>query len=146
MDLIYNKKVRYNYTIVEKFEAGIELFGTEVKSCRMKKISIEEGYISFENGEAFLKQVNIARYEMGNRNNHDPVRKRRLLLHKKEIRQLQGAVEAKGMTVVPTGMYLKKGLIKVGIALCKGKDTHDKRDTIKARQDDIKIQRIMKNR
>ena len=146
MDLIYNKKVHFEYQIIEKYEAGIELFGTEVKSCRLKKLSIAEGYISLEGGEAYLKQVNIAQYEQGNRNNHDPVRKRRLLLHKREIRKLKVAVEAKGMTVVPLSVYLKNGLIKVGIALCKGKDTHDKRQTIKSRQDDIKIQRIMKNR
>lgn len=143
-DLVTNRKARFNYHIIEKYEAGIELRGTEVKSCRANQISIQEGYITIEGGEAFLVGVHIAPYEQGNRENHEPLRRRRLLLHKKEIRKLKISIDAKGMTLVPLNFYLKKGKIKVGLGLGKGKDVSDKRNTSKERQDQIDIKRSMK--
>lgn len=143
-DLANNRKARFNYHILEKIEAGISLVGTEVKSCRDHQVSIAEGFIDIHNGEAFLVGVHIATYEQGNRNNHEPMRRRKLLLHKKEITKLKVAVDAKGMSIVPLNMYLKQGKIKVGIGLAKGKDANDKRDTVKARQDNIDISRAMK--
>ena len=142
MSLANNKKARFNYHVVEKYEAGISLQGTEVKSCRDHKISLQEGFAAVEDGEIFLYNVHIAEYDKGNRNNHAPTRKRKLLLHKREIRKIQVGIEAKGMTLVPLSFYLKRGKIKVELGLCKGKNVVDKRETIKKRQDDIKINRI----
>jgi SsrA-binding protein len=143
MDLVNNRKARHDYHIVEKFEAGIALQGTEVKSCRARQISLQEGFISVENGEAWLLNTHIAQYEQGNRNNHSPLRKRKLLLHKKEIIKMAKAVDQKGMTLVPLSLYLKRGKVKVKIGLCKGKDSKDKRNTIKKREENIRINRMV---
>jgi SsrA-binding protein len=142
MNLAENRKARHEYHILESYEAGIELKGTEVKSCRKRQISLPEGFIELDKGEAWLRNVHIAPYEQGNQFNHEPMRKRRLLLHKKEILKLVRSVETKGMTVIPLSIYLKKGRVKISIGLCKGKDQSDKRDTIKKREEDIKIKRL----
>jgi SsrA-binding protein len=142
MEIAKNRKARFNYEVIETFEAGIELQGTEVKSCRNKSISISEGFVSFEKGEAWLRETHISTYEQGNRNNHEPKRKRRLLLHKREIRKLIKEIEHKGLAVIPLGVYLKRGKIKISIGLCRGKNVADKRDTMKKRDNDRALQRL----
>ena len=142
MDLVTNRKARHDYHIVESLEAGIVLQGTEVKSCRNRQISLQEGFISIDDGELFLQNTHIAQYEQGNRFNHDPLRKRKLLVHKKELIRLKKQVDQKGMTLIPLSLYLKKGKVKVQIGLCRGKDKADKRETIKKREENIKIQRL----
>ncbi|MBI5839612.1 MAG: SsrA-binding protein SmpB [Chloroflexi bacterium] len=131
-----NRKASFEYFLMEKFEAGLALTGTEIKSIRAGQMSIAEAYVDIENGEqAWLIESHIAPYEQGNRFNHDPKRKRRLLLHKKEIRELWNNVRQKGMTVVPTRVYLKDGRAKIEIALAKGKKAYDKRATIAKRDE-----------
>ncbi|GAB4445758.1 MAG: SsrA-binding protein SmpB [Anaerolineales bacterium] len=131
-----NRKAGFEYFLLDKFEAGIALQGSEIKSVRAGQISIQESYVEIENGEqAFLVEAHIAPYEQANRFNHDPRRKRRLLLHKKEIRKLWDQVRMKGMTIVPTRVYLKNGRAKVEIALAKGKKAYDKRATIAKRDE-----------
>ena len=133
-----NKKAYHDYFIEEKYEAGLELFGTEVKSLRMGKCSIKEAYIDIKNGEAFVRGMNISPYEKGNIFNRDPVRVRRLLLHKQEIRKLDAASEQQGYTIVPLQVYFKNGRAKIEIGLGKGKKLYDKRAT-KAKKDEQRI-------
>ncbi|MEO0119080.1 MAG: SsrA-binding protein SmpB [candidate division WOR-3 bacterium] len=129
-----NRKAIHNYFIEEKYEAGIELKGSEVKSIREGKISIEEGYCTIENGEMFLKDVHIAPYEKGSVFNPDPKRKRKLLLHKNEIKRLVGKVERRGYTLIPLKVYFNdKGKCKIEIALAKGKKVVDKRKELRER-------------
>lgn len=129
-----NRKAGFEYFLLERFEAGMALQGSEIKSIRAGQISIVESYVDIENGRnAFLVEAHIAPYEQANRFNHDPKRKRRLLLHKKQIRELWDAVRLKGMTIVPTRVYLKDGRAKVEIALARGKKLYDKRETIAKR-------------
>ena len=131
-----NRKAGFEYFLLERFEAGLALTGTEIKSIRAGHMSIAEAYVDVENGEeAWLIESHIAPYEQGNRFNHDPKRKRRLLLHKKEIRELWNNVKLKGMTIVPTRVYLKDGRAKIEIALAKGKKAYDKRATIAKRDE-----------
>src|SRR5512134_1787305 len=131
-----NRKASFEYFLLEKFEAGLALQGSEIKSIRAGQISIQESFVDIENGEqAWLVEAHIAPYEMGNRFNHDPKRKRRLLLHKKEIRELWNGVRQKGMTIVPTRVYLKEGRAKIEIALAKGKKAYDKRAAIAKRDE-----------
>ena len=131
-----NRKAGFEYFLLERFEAGLALTGTEIKSIRAGQMSIAEAYVDVENGEeAWLIESHIAPYEQGNRFNHDPKRKRRLLLHKKEIRELWNNVRQKGMTIVPTRVYLKDGRAKIEIALAKGKKAYDKRATIAKRDE-----------
>ncbi|NET08303.1 MAG: SsrA-binding protein SmpB [Symploca sp. SIO2B6] len=140
-----NRQARFRYEILETYEAGVELKGTEVKSIRQGKVNLRDGYALIRNGEAWLLNVHISPYESsGNFFNHDPRRTRRLLLHKKEIRKLIGKVEQEGLTLVPLKMYMKRGFVKVAIALAKGKKIHDKRETIKQRQDKREMARAMK--
>lgn len=146
MDLVTNRKARHDFHVVECFEAGIALQGTEVKSCRARQISLQEGFIAIENGEVWLQNVHIAPYEQGNQFNHPPLRKRKLLLHKKEITRMAKQIDQKGMTLIPLSIYLKKGKVKVQVGVCKGKDRADKRDTIKKREENIKIHRIKNTR
>ncbi len=141
-----NRKARYLYEILETYEAGIQLTGTEVKSIREGKVNLQDGYALIRNGEAWLINVHISPYSgIGQYFNHDPRRTRKLLLHRQEIRKLIGKVEQQGLTLVPLRMYLKRGLVKVNIALGKGKKLHDKREDLKRRQDQRDIQRAMKN-
>ncbi len=129
-----NRRARYDYAIDDKFEAGIALTGTEVKSLRFGEGSIAESYADVEDGEIWLINANIPEFSHGNRHNHDPRRRRKLLLHGNEINKLRAAVERKGMTLVPLSIYFNsKGRAKVELALAKGKKQHDKRATEKAR-------------
>jgi SsrA-binding protein len=131
-----NRKASFEYFLLEKFEAGLVLQGSEIKSIRAGQISIQEAYVDVENGEqAWLVEAHIAPYAQANRFNHDPKRKRKLLLHKKQIRELWNNVRIKGMTVVPTRVYLKDGRAKIEIALAKGKKAYDKRATIAKRDE-----------
>lgn len=131
-----NRKASFEYFLLEKFEAGLVLQGSEIKSIRAGQMSIQESYVDIENGEqAWLVEAHIAPYEQANRNNHEPKRKRKLLLHKKQIRELWNNVRIKGMTVVPTRVYLKGGRAKIEIALAKGKKAYDKRATIAKRDE-----------
>ena len=133
-----NKKAYHDYFIEEKLEAGLELFGTEVKSLRMGKCSIKEAYIDIKNGEAFVRGMNISPYEKGNIFNRDPLRVRRLLLHKQEIRKLDAASEQQGYTIVPLQVYFKNGRVKIEVGLGKGKKLYDKR-AVKAKKDEQRI-------
>ncbi len=125
-----NKKAFHDYFIVESFEAGLSLAGTEVKSLRLGQCSIKEAYISIENGEVYIQKMHINPYEKGNIFNKDPLRKRKLLLHKYEINKLIGRTKEKGYTVVPIKVYFKDSLVKIEIALAKGKKLYDKRQDI----------------
>ena len=136
-----NRKARFLYEILETYEAGIQLMGTEVKSIREGKVNLQDGYALIRNGEAWLINVHISPYTTSSQYfNHDPRR-----LHRQEIRKLIGKVEQQGLTLVPLKMYLKRGLVKVSIGLGKGKKLHDKREDVKRRDDQRDIQRAMKN-
>lgn len=143
-----NRKASFEYTLIEKFEAGISLHGSEIKSIRAGQVSIQESYVDVENGqEAWLLEAHIAPYEQaGKFFNHEPRRKRRLLLHKKEIRELWNNVRIKGMTIVPLRVYLKDGRAKVEIAIAKGKKAYDKRETIAKRDEARDKERAMRVR
>ena len=125
-----NKKAWHDYFIEDKLEAGVELFGTEVKSIRAGKCNLKDSYVEIRNGEAFVQGMHISPYEQGNIFNKDPLRPKKLLMHKAEIRKLQGKIAEKGYTLVPVEVYLKGGLVKVQVALAKGKKLYDKRDDI----------------
>lgn len=125
-----NKKARYDYFIEESIEAGIALVGTEVKSLRMGKCSVKESFVRIEKGEVFIYNMHISPYEKGNIFNTDPLRVRKLLLHRYQIRKLEGQMAQKGYTIVPLEVYLKDGLVKVAIGLAKGKKLYDKRQDI----------------
>jgi len=128
-----NRKAKFEYFLIETFEAGIALQGSEIKSIRAGQVSLTEAYVQIDSQEAWLMGAHVSPYEQANRFNHDPLRPRRLLLHKKEIRQLWDSVRQKGMTIVPTRVYLKDGRAKVEIALARGKKSFDKRETIAKR-------------
>ena len=142
---IINRKARFNYTIIDEYECGIELKGTEIKSIRRGKVQLKDSYISFYNNEAYIKGMHISPYEFGNIFNHDETRDRKLLLHKKEIRKLYQDTRIKGYTVVPVRLYLSKGLAKLEIALAKGKNLHDKRESQKAKDAKREIEKALKN-
>ncbi|HWI65955.1 MAG TPA: SsrA-binding protein SmpB [Symbiobacteriaceae bacterium] len=141
-----NRKARHDYFIEETYEAGIALVGTEVKSCRLARVNLRDGYAAVEQGELFLENVHISPYEQGNRFNHEPLRKRRLLMHKGEILRLFGKIREKGYTLVPLRLYFKKGRVKVEIGLAKGKKSYDKRDDIAARDVEREMARAMRSR
>jgi SsrA-binding protein len=126
-----NRKAGFQYFLLDRFEAGLALMGSEIKSIRLGQISLAEAYVEVENGrQAWLLDAHVAPYVQANRFNHDPRRKRRLLLHKRQIRELWNAVRIKGMTIVPTRVYIKNGRAKVEIALARGKKSYDKRAVI----------------
>ncbi|MFN8386219.1 MAG: SsrA-binding protein SmpB [Anaerolineales bacterium] len=142
-----NRKASFEYFLLERFEAGLVLQGSEIKSIRAGQVSIQESYVDIENGEqAWLVESHIAPYEQANRFNHDPKRKRKLLLHKKQIRELWNNIRIKGMTVVPTRIYLKDGRAKIEIALAKGKKAYDKRATIAKRDEARSAERQLRVR
>ena len=141
-----NKKARHDYFILETIEAGIELFGTEVKSVRQGKVNLTDAYASINNSEVFIKGMNISPYEQGNIFNKDPIRERRLLLHKNQIRKLIGQIQQQGYSLIPLSVYLKGSLVKISIAVCKGKKLYDKRDDIAKRDSQRNIERVMKDR
>ena len=129
-----NRKAKYEYTFLEQFTAGIQLFGTEIKSIRNKDVSITEGYCTFKGTELFILNMHIAHYEQGTYNNHEPKRERKLLLNKQELKKLGGKLKDKGLTIIPTRLFISdNGLAKINIALAKGKKIYDKRDGIKNR-------------
>lgn len=141
-----NKQARYNYTILESLEAGIELKGTEVKSLRNAKASLQDSFARPERGEIFVYNMHIAPYEFGNIANPDPARARRLLLHKRQIRHLSGELAVKKLTLIPLKLYIKNGIIKMELALAKGKKLYDKRQAIRRREEDREIRKAMKDR
>ena len=128
-----NKKALFKYQVVEKLEAGIELVGTEVKSIKEGRFSFADSYALVENGELFLIALHVNVYPHGNIFNHEPDRKRKLLVHKQEIKRLRRYVDEKGLTLVPLKVYLKRGLVKCELGICRGKKLHDKRETIRKR-------------
>jgi len=140
-----NRKARHDYQVLDQLEAGIVLTGTEVKSCRARNLSLADSYAKAENGELWLVNAHIAPYEQGNRNNHEPRRPRKLLLHRREMRRLTQAIEAKGLTLVPLKVYLnERSLIKVELGLCRGRQQHDKRDQLKRQADERETQRAIR--
>ncbi len=143
--LAENKKAGFNYEILEGLEAGISLLGSEVKSAREGRISLKESFAEIKNGEVILLNCHISPYEAANRFNHEPLRPRKLLLHKQQIKRLTGKIKEKGLTLVPTKVYLnEKGKIKVEIALARGKRAYEKKETIKARDVEREIRAEMK--
>ncbi len=141
-----NPKAFHEYYIVERYEAGIELFGTEVKSIRSGNISLKEAWCSIQNGELYLKQMHISPYERGSFSNRDPLRPKRLLMHKKEIMTLLGKTQQAGLTLVPLSVYFKNSRVKVEIALAKGKKLHDKRASEAEKDAKRQMDRAMKER
>jgi SsrA-binding protein len=140
-----NRQARFLYDILETYQAGIELKGTEVKSIREGKVNLRDGYGLIRNGELWLINIHISPWgSASNYFNHDPLRTRKLLLHKEEIRKLVGKVEQKGLTLVPLKMYLKNGWVKIDLGLGKGKKLHDKREDMKRRDDKREIERAIK--
>ena len=140
-----NRKAFHDYVVKERFEAGIALTGTEVKSCRANGVSLVDSYATITRGEVMLLNVHIAPYAFGNRENHEPRRDRKLLMHKREIAQLKKSVEQKGLTLVPLAFYFnERGKVKVELGLCQGKQAHDKREAMKESMDRRDMARAMK--
>lgn len=140
-----NKKASFNYELLEKFEAGISLRGTEVKSIRQGKVSLKESYAEIKEGEAFLVNCHISPYEYASWFNHDPTRERKLLLHRREIKRLTGKIQEKGLTLVPTKVFFNdKGKVKIEIALAKGKRAYQKREAIRERDRDRELRAELK--
>ncbi len=140
-----NKKAYHEYFILEKIEAGIELFGTEVKSVRQGKVNLKDSWCSIKDGEMFVNSMHISPYEQGNIFNRDPLRVKRLLLHKKEIRQLYAKVKQDCLTIIPLSLYFKNGRAKLEIGLCKGKKLYDKREVAAKKEAQRNIERSMRN-
>ncbi|MCL2054900.1 MAG: SsrA-binding protein SmpB [Oscillospiraceae bacterium] len=141
-----NRKARHEYFIIETFEAGIELVGTEVKSIRGGGVNLKDSWCSVDNGELFVKGMHISPYEHGNIFNREPLRVRKLLMRKKQIMQLYGRVKQDGLTLIPISIYFKNSLVKVQLGLCKGKKIHDKRDALADRAAKRDIERTLKER
>ena len=141
-----NRKARHEYNIEETYEAGIKLKGTEIKSIRAGRVNLKDSFALVEKGEVFLYNMHISPYRQGNRHNHEPERKRKLLLHKKQIRSLYGYTRQKGYTLVPLKLYLRRNLAKVELGLGKGKDKRDKRRDIAKRTHEREMERALKER
>jgi SsrA-binding protein len=142
-----NKSVSHDYLVLETFEAGMALVGSEVKSVRAGRVSLKESYAEVRDGEVFLVKCHISPYEAANIFNHDPLRERKLLLHRREIRRLAGKVQERGLTLVPTKVFLgDRGKVKLELALARGKREHEKREAIKKRDTDREIRAALKNR
>ncbi|MGZ3710430.1 MAG: SsrA-binding protein SmpB [Bdellovibrionota bacterium] len=139
-----NKDAHFRYFISDTYEAGIALLGTEVKALRNAKVQMSDAYVFIKNGEAYLSNMHIGEYSHGNRENHAPMRVRKLLLNKSELNKIEQALNEKGLTIVPTQMYFVKGKAKVEIGVGKGKKTHDKRQTIKEQESKRELARIRK--
>ena len=144
--IVKNQKAFHEYFVEERYEAGIELFGTEVKSIRAGTVNLKEAWCQIKDGEIFVRQMNISPYEKGNIFNRDPLRPKRLLLHKREIHYLAGKVQRDGYAIVPISVYLKNSRVKMEIGLCKGKKLYDKRDDAAVRDAKRQIDRAMKER
>lgn len=141
-----NKKAYHDYFVLESYEAGIELFGTEVKSCRQGKINLKDAWCSIDDGQLYVNGMHISPYEQGNIFNRDPDRKRRLLMHKREIDKLFGTLKTQGLTLIPLSAYFRKGKLKIQVGLCKGKKNYDKRETIARRDAERETQRALRDR
>ena len=141
-----NRKAKFEYFLLEEFEAGLSLQGSEIKSIRAGQISLAEAYIKVDGKNAWLVEAHVAPYEQANRNNHDPKRPRRLLLHKKELKKLWDAIRQKGVTIIPTRIYLKGGRAKLEIAIARGKKLYDKRAAIAKLETDREIERQIRTR
>ncbi len=141
-----NRKARHDYSVMESLEAGIELVGTEVKSLRMGSVNLKDAWAEVENGELYVLGIHISPYEKGNIFNKDPLRKRKLLVHKKEIRHLEQEKKLKGYTLIPLQLYFKRGKVKVELGICKGKKLYDKRASIAERDAKRDIDRALKDR
>jgi SsrA-binding protein len=141
-----NRKARHDYHLLETFEAGVVLLGTEVKAIREGRVNLRDSYAGIEDGELFLFNVNISPYSHRGYADHEPLRRRKLLLHREEIRKLIGKTVEKGMTLVPVRMYFKNGRVKVAVALAKGKKAYDKRETIKRRDVERETRAAVKER
>lgn len=141
-----NRKARHEYHFDDSYEAGLVLKGSEIKSIRAGRVSLQQGFVVFENGEAWLVDVHIAPYDPASREGHEPRRRRKLLLHRREIDRLHGQWQQKGYTVIPTKLYLKDGRAKVEIALARGKKMYDKRQTIAERDSKRQMERALKER
>lgn len=144
--VVQNRRARHDYQVLDTFEAGIELRGTEVKSLRAGQMTLKDSYADVQQGELFLVGAHINPYEQGNIYNHDPERPRKLLMHKHEIERLSSQVAEKGLTLIPLRVYFKNGRAKVELGLCRGKQTHDKRATIRDKDAKREIERAMKQR
>ena len=140
-----NRKARYEYEIIDKWETGIVLLGTEVKALRAGRANLKDSHANIKDGEIFLLNTHISPYSHGNLNNHDPLRIRKLLMHKKEIKKLIGKVEGKGLTLIPLKLYFKNGRAKVELALARGKKLYDKRQDIAKRDSDRDMRRQLKH-
>ncbi len=143
--LAQNKKARHDYSIVDTIEAGMVLTGTEIKSVRASRIQLKDGYAQIKNGQAWLVNVHIAPFEQGNIWNQDPERTRKLLLKKREIIRLENELKGTGMTLIPLKVYIKRGFAKILLGLAKGKHDYDKRESIKRRDQERDMKRVMKN-
>jgi SsrA-binding protein len=141
-----NRKARHDYFIEETYEAGIVLSGTEVKSIRLGKVNLKDSYANIKDGEVFIHNMHISPYEKGNIFNRDPVRSRKLLLHKKEISKLIGYIQQKGLTLIPLQVYLKRGLVKVELAVARGKKLYDKRDDAAKRDARREMERVFREK
>lgn len=141
-----NKKAYHEYFVLEKFEAGIELFGTEVKSIRQGNVNLKDSFCTIKNGEIFALGMHVSPYEKGNIFNRDPVRPRRLLMHKREIMRLYGKIKQEGLTLIPLSVYFKDSLLKLELGLCKGKKLHDKREDAARRDAGREMDRTIKER
>ena len=141
-----NKKAYHEYFVIEKLEAGIELVGTEVKSIRADRVNLKESWCMIKNGEIFVNGMHISPYEQGNIFNKDPFRVRKLLMHRKEIDRLFGKIKQDGLTLIPLSVYFKNSKVKVEVGLCKGKNLHDKRETLAKKQAQRDIDRTLKER
>lgn len=141
-----NRKARHDYELLDDFEAGIVLMGSEIKSIRAGKVNLREGYVQVRDGELWLINTHIAAYDQAGQFGHDPLRPRKLLLHRKEIDRIISRVQEKGLTIVPTVMYLTRGIAKVEIALARGKKQYDKRETLRKKASDRQIERSLQQR
>ncbi|MBR5961044.1 MAG: SsrA-binding protein SmpB [Clostridia bacterium] len=141
-----NKKAYHDYFVEERIECGIALFGTEVKSIRLGKVNLKESWAQIRKGEVWVEGMHISPYEQGNIYNRDPLRDKKLLLHRSEIRKLDGQVMRQGYTLVPLELYLKDGRVKMELGVCRGKQVHDKRDTIAKRDSDREIRRALREK
>ena len=141
-----NRAARHNYFVIESFEAGIELCGTEVKSIRNGSVNLKDSWCTVDDGELFIKGMHISPYEKGNIFNKDPLRVRKLLMHKREIMRLFGMTKQEGLTLIPLSIYFKGSRVKVQLGLCKGKKLHDKRDDMAKRDAKLEIERTLKER
>lgn len=144
--ITHNRRASHEYHLLDRYEAGLVLTGTEIKSIRENKVSLQRAYVQPRNGELWLMEAHIAEYEHGNRENHEPTRPRKMLLHRREINKIIDELTMKGVTMIPTRLYLKNGLAKVEVALAKGKKLYDKRADLKKRESKRQIERALKEK